>query len=69
MCFNFAHGAMFMLGAYMGWQFYTNPTFLFGMLPLVLAFAAGITTTGLWMPSGDASGISRRPGRNACVPA
>ncbi len=47
---NFAHGAMFMTGAYMGWQFYTNPTFLFGILPLVLAFAVGITTTSLWLP-------------------
>ena len=47
---NFAHGAMFMTGAYMGWQFYTNPTFLFGLLPLVLAFVAGISTTGLWIP-------------------
>ncbi len=47
---NFAHGAMFMTGAYMGWQFYTNPTFLFGLLPLVLAFVTGISTTGLWIP-------------------
>lgn len=47
---NFAHGAMFMTGAYMGWQFYTNPTFLFGLLPLVLAFAAGLSTTAIWMP-------------------
>src|SRR5512133_3743397 len=47
---NFAHGAMFMLGAYMGWQFYTNPTFLFGLLPLILAFVVGISTTGLWIP-------------------
>ena len=47
---NFAHGAMFMAGAYMGWQFYTNPTFLFGLLPLVLAFAAGLSTTSIWMP-------------------
>ena len=47
---NFAHGAMFMLGAYMGWQFYTNPTFLFGLLPLILAFVMGISTTGLWIP-------------------
>jgi branched-chain amino acid transport system permease protein len=39
---NFAHGAMFMLGAYMGWQFYTNPTFIFGLAPLVFAFAAGL---------------------------
>jgi len=28
---NFAHGSMFMLGAYAGWQFYTNPTFIFGI--------------------------------------
>ena len=47
---NFAHGAMFMAGAYMGWQFYTNPTFLFGLLPLVLAFAAGLSSTSIWMP-------------------
>ncbi len=47
---NFAHGAMFMVGAYMGWQFYANPTFLFGILPLVLAFMTGITTAGLWQP-------------------
>ncbi|HQB83898.1 MAG TPA: branched-chain amino acid ABC transporter permease, partial [Candidatus Rifleibacterium sp.] len=36
---NFAHGSMFMLGAYMGWQLYTNPTFIFGILPTLLAFA------------------------------
>jgi branched-chain amino acid transport system permease protein len=39
---NFAHGAMFMLGAYMGWQFYTNPTFIFGLAPLVFAFVTGL---------------------------
>ncbi len=39
---NFAHGSMFMLGAYAGWQFYTNPTFIFGTLPLLLAFATGV---------------------------
>lgn len=39
---NFAHGSMFMLGAYIGWQLYTNPTFIFGLLPQVLAFAAGV---------------------------
>lgn len=47
---NFAHGAMFMIGGYMGWQFYTNPTFLFGIAPLICAFAAGIVTTELWRP-------------------
>ena len=39
---NFAHGATFMLGAYMGWQFYTNPSFIFGLLPLIVAFVAGL---------------------------
>lgn len=39
---NFAHGAMFMLGAYMGWQFFTNPTFIFGLAPLVFSFAGGL---------------------------
>jgi branched-chain amino acid transport system permease protein len=47
---NFAHGAMFMAGAYMGWQFYTNPTFIFGVLPLLLAFSAGLMTSESWVP-------------------
>ncbi len=47
---NFAHGAMFMMGAYIGWQFYTNPTFLFGLLPLILAFICTLSTTSLWIP-------------------
>ncbi|MBI9050534.1 MAG: branched-chain amino acid ABC transporter permease [Anaerolineaceae bacterium] len=46
---NFAHGAMFMTGAYIGWQFYTNPTFLFGLFPLILAFMLGIATSALWL--------------------
>jgi branched-chain amino acid transport system permease protein len=47
---NFAHGAMFMLGAYMGWQLYTNPTFIFGMLPAIVAFTCGVMTTPLMKP-------------------
>lgn len=47
---NFAHGAMFMLGAYMGWQLYTNPTFIFGMLPSLLAFSTGVMTTSIIKP-------------------
>ncbi len=47
---NFAHGAMFMVGAYMGWQFYTNPTFLFGLAPLVLAVMAGIMAAPILQP-------------------
>jgi branched-chain amino acid transport system permease protein len=47
---NFAHGAMFMIGAYVGWQFYTNPTFLFGIAPLVLALLAGLAVSPLIQP-------------------
>ncbi len=39
---NFAHGTMFMIGAYAGWQFFTNPTFLFGLAPLLAALLAGL---------------------------
>ncbi|HEY4694086.1 MAG TPA: hypothetical protein VIH16_11665 [Bellilinea sp.] len=44
---NFAHGAMFMVGAYLGWQFYTNPTFLFGILPLILALITGLLAANI----------------------
>lgn len=47
---NFAQGAMFMMGAYMGWQFYTNPTFLFGLAPLVFALIAGLSASALFQP-------------------
>ena len=47
---NFAHGAMFMVGAYAGWQFYTNPTFLFGLAPLILALVTGLAATSLLRP-------------------
>lgn len=47
---NFAHGSMFMLGAYMGWQFYTNPTFIFGLLPVLLAFSSGVMLTSFMKP-------------------
>lgn len=45
---NFAHGAMFMLGAYLGWQFFTNPTFLFGLAPLILALLTGLLLAPLF---------------------
>jgi len=47
---NFAHGTMFMIGAYAGWQFYTNPTFIFGLLPLVFALLAGLPAGSLLEP-------------------
>jgi len=47
---NFAHGAMFMIGAYLGWQFYTNPSFLFGLVPLISAALLGLMTSTLLRP-------------------
>ncbi|MBI5300551.1 MAG: branched-chain amino acid ABC transporter permease [Chloroflexi bacterium] len=38
---NFAHGSLFMLGAYAGWTFYTNPRLLFNTGPLLFALVAG----------------------------
>jgi branched-chain amino acid transport system permease protein len=39
---NFAHGSLFMFGAYAGWTFYTNPRLIFNTAPLLLLFAAGL---------------------------
>ncbi len=47
---NFAQGSMFMLGAYMGWQLYTNPTFIFGLLPTLLAFSTGVMAVSFMKP-------------------
>lgn len=47
---NFSQGSMLMIGAYAGWQFYTNPTFLFGLAPLALALIAGSVATAVVYP-------------------
>jgi branched-chain amino acid transport system permease protein len=47
---NFAHGAMFMVGAYLGWQFYTNPSFIFGIVPLICAAGCGLVCSQLVRP-------------------
>jgi branched-chain amino acid transport system permease protein len=47
---NFAHGTMFMLGAYLGWQFFTNPSFLFGLAPLISALVLGMVASDLLRP-------------------
>ncbi|WP_376793294.1 branched-chain amino acid ABC transporter permease [Thermoflexus sp.] len=39
---NFAHGTLFMLGAYVGWTAYQNPRLLLNTAPLFLALGAGI---------------------------
>ncbi|MCL4488773.1 MAG: branched-chain amino acid ABC transporter permease [Chloroflexi bacterium] len=43
---NFAHGSFFMLGAYMGWTFYTNPRLLLNTAPLLLAVGAALVLQG-----------------------
>jgi branched-chain amino acid transport system permease protein len=40
---NFAHGSIFMFGAYAGWTFYTNPRLLFNTAPILFAIIAGLT--------------------------
>lgn len=39
---NFAHGALFVLGAYIGLSAFANPRFLFNVFPLFLAAGGGI---------------------------
>lgn len=58
---NFAHGTLFMAGAYMGYTLYANPRLLLNTLPLILAFvgaaqAAGVIAAqlGLRRPAGRA---------------
>ncbi len=40
---NFAHGTLFMIGAYMGYSAFGNPRLLLNTLPLFLMFLAGAT--------------------------
>jgi branched-chain amino acid transport system permease protein len=47
---NFAQGTLFMIGAYLGWQFYTNPSFLFGIAPLLAAILCGLTLATFLRP-------------------
>ncbi len=47
---NFAQGTLFMVGAYLGWQFYTNPSFLFGIAPLLTSFLCGLTLATFLRP-------------------
>ncbi len=44
---NFAHGSFFMLGAYIGWTYYTNPRLIFNTAPLILAFIAALALNTL----------------------
>lgn len=45
---NFAHGVLFMLGAYLGFTAYANPRLFLNTLPLVLALLAGLQA-GVWL--------------------
>ena len=44
---NFAHGSLFMLGAYAGWTFYTNPRLILNVAPILLILTAGILLSPL----------------------
>jgi branched-chain amino acid transport system permease protein len=44
---NFAHGSLFMIGAYAGWTFYTNPRLLFNTAPFFLILVAGLALNPL----------------------
>jgi branched-chain amino acid transport system permease protein len=48
---NFAHGVLFMLGAYLGYTAYANPRLFLNTLPLILAALAGVQI-GLWLARG-----------------
>ena len=39
---NFAHGSLFMIGAYAGWTFYTNPRLIFNTAPIGMIVVAGV---------------------------
>ncbi len=47
---NFAHGMLFMMGAYLGFTAYANPRLLLNTLPLVLALLGG-AQLGRWLGS------------------
>ncbi|MGQ9489621.1 MAG: ABC transporter permease subunit [Anaerolineae bacterium] len=67
---NFAHGTMFMVGAYAGWQFFTNPPFLFGLAPLVAALLPGLVAAAAWQDWTCAWRVAekwQRPLRNLLV--
>jgi branched-chain amino acid transport system permease protein len=45
---NFAHGALFMIGAYVGFTSYANPRLILNTLPLALAILGGVQI-GRWL--------------------
>src|SRR5436305_13517187 len=62
---NFAHGVIFMLGAYMGLTLYANPRTILNVLPLALALCAGLAlapVTAAALARLPLSTNARRPG-------
>lgn len=57
---NFAHGVIFMLGAYVGLTLYANPRTLLNTLPLFLAIGAGLSFAPLIVPRVTSLKLSRR---------
>lgn len=56
---NFAHGSLFMLGAYAGWTIYTNPRLILNTAPLGLALIAGVMLTPLVARKVDLPRVAR----------
>jgi branched-chain amino acid transport system permease protein len=61
---NFAHGTIFMLGAYLGYTFFAQPDRFFAWLPIALALGSGLALMPL---SGPALTSWRTRGRWASV--
>ncbi len=45
---NLAHGALFMIGAYVGWTVYVRPDTFIDLLPAILVLLAGLLLRPLW---------------------
>jgi len=45
---NFAHGTLFMIGAYVGWSAYVRPDTVLDLLPPVALLAAGLLLQPVW---------------------
>ncbi|WP_298818680.1 branched-chain amino acid ABC transporter permease [Chloroflexus sp.] len=57
---NFAHGTLFMIGAYIGFTLYANPRLLLNTLPFGLALVAG-WILARWLPANSLPSGHRRP--------
>lgn len=57
---NFAHGTLFMIGAYIGFTLYANPRLLLNTSPFILALIAG-WLLARWLPVSQLPAAHKRP--------